>query len=139
MKICLLGAPGTGKTRLAGELASHFASLAPPQQAAVVDGDLSQAAACDAVLVMGLDLRPATAAQEAADALLRTQLQQAGISYRVVYGTGPERLRNALLALGQAGAQAQGRQAQWSWSCDKCSDPACEHRLFTGLLGRAGS
>jgi nicotinamide riboside kinase len=22
----------------------------------------------------------------------------------------------------------------WVWQCDTCSDPACEHRLFTGLL-----
>jgi hypothetical protein len=126
MKICLLGAPGTGKTQLAGELAPHFS--------AVVDGDLSQAATADAVLVMGLDL-PGSAGADAADGRLREQLQQAGIPYRVVYGSGPERLRNALAALGQR-LGTEAAPAAWNWACEKCSDPVCEHRLFTGLLQR---
>jgi hypothetical protein len=25
---------------------------------------------------------------------------------------------------------------RWTWNCDKCSDPECEHRLFTALRGR---
>jgi hypothetical protein len=24
-------------------------------------------------------------------------------------------------------------ETRWKWVCDKCSDPECEHRLFTGL------
>jgi len=63
----------------------------------------------------------------------------------VIYGAGPSRLANALLALGlpapDARAQQTREQAQFDlnrgrtpWSCEKCSDPDCEHKLFTGLL-----
>jgi nicotinamide riboside kinase len=31
------------------------------------------------------------------------------------------------------GTQTMPEHAPWVWSCEKCSDPACEHRLFTGL------
>ena len=29
---------------------------------------------------------------------------------------------------------AAGDARPWVWSCDKCSDPECEHRLFSALL-----
>lgn len=98
----------------------------------------------DATLVTGLDLpwvadglqRQSPPSREPVDALLRGALERAGIAYRVVYGRGDERLANALLGLGQGPAHGDATQRPWSWSCDKCSDPACEHRLFTGLLGR---
>ena len=74
------------------------------------------------------------------DALVRAALQRAGVPYRVVYGQGAQRLRNALAALGLAAhppetATAQGR---WLAACEKCSDPECEHRLFSRLGRPAG-
>lgn len=75
----------------------------------------------------------------------REWLVQAGIAFSVLHGDAQARLEGAwrLVAplLGLA-APAQdgcaGAAARWSWSCDKCSDPACEHRLFQDLLkGRA--
>lgn len=101
----------------------------------------------DATLVMGLDLpwapdglqRQGPESREPVDALVRGALERAGIAYRVVYGRGDERLASALLALGQGAPPADAAQRAWNWSCDKCSDPACEHRLFTGLLGRGGA
>lgn len=101
----------------------------------------------DLTLVMGLDLpwvadgvqRDPAHPREAVDALLRELLARAGVSYRVVYGTGEDRLRNALAALPDGlalrPAPPAGR-ARWQWQCDKCSDPECEHRLFTSLTGR---
>jgi len=107
----------------------------------------------DLTLVTGIDLpwvadglRDGPHAQEPADRLLRAALARGGISYKVIYGRGPERLQNTLLALDAAGNPRAGTSGSraWSWSCDKCSDPDCEHRLFTGLLrskaaGRPGS
>lgn len=98
----------------------------------------------DATLVTGLDLpwaadglqRQGPETREPVDALVRGALERAGIAYRVVYGRDEERLANALLALGQRQSAGGTDERPWSWSCDKCSDPVCEHRLFTGLLGR---
>jgi nicotinamide riboside kinase len=100
----------------------------------------------DVTLVTGLDLpwvadglqRDGPHVREPVDALVRDALSRAGIGYRVVYGSGPERLAHALAAIDAALApQAAQRGAAWTWSCEKCSDPQCEHRLFRGLLGDA--
>jgi nicotinamide riboside kinase len=103
----------------------------------------------DATLVTGLDLpwvadglhRDATQAREPVDALVRSLLQRAQVPFQVVYGLGPQRLRSALLALQSAGVLPAGTaereedtgQRAWTWNCEKCSDPGCEHRLFTQL------
>lgn len=99
-------------------------------------------------LLMGLDLpwvpdglfRDGPALREATDALLRRELQVAGIPFQTLYGPLTLRVQQALRAIGTAlqrplaaadPAWAQGRRP---WNCDKCSDPDCEHRLFTQLL-----
>lgn len=119
------------------------------------DGDLYRFAlarqqAYHATLLMGLDLpwvpdglqRDAAQPREPVDALLRSLLQRAAVPFQVVYGTGPLRLQGALLALAAAGvvpaaitASNAAREAQrpWVWACEKCSDPSCEHRLFSQL------
>jgi len=136
-RVALLGAPGSGKSRLARELAAQL-----PADLIIVDGGAAPAADCDATLVMGLDL-PSAAGKEREDALVRERLAGAGVAYQVVYGQHAQRLRCALLALAAAGVlppglvhreQEEGGAARASsWICDKCSDPACEHRLFTRL------
>lgn len=117
------------------------------------DGDLYRFAIdrqrrYDATLVTGLDLpwvpdglqRDATQPREEVDALVRSLLQRAGIGYQVVYGQGSQRLQGAIAALRPLGllpAATQPREdtdKPWAWNCDKCSDPACEHRLFTRLV-----
>ena len=101
----------------------------------------------DATLVTGLDLpwvadglqRDGPHVREPVDALVREALARANVPYRVVYGSGEERLRNALAAIDALAGNAdhpQSDAAPWVWTCDKCSDPECEHRLFTGLLRR---
>jgi len=72
--------------------------------------------------------------REPVDALVRDMLGKAGVAYRVVYGTGPERLRNALAAI-DASLAPRPALRNWTWQCEKCSDPQCEHRLFRKLLG----
>jgi nicotinamide riboside kinase len=101
----------------------------------------------DATLVTGLDIpwvadglqRDGPHVREPVDALVRDALAQAGVPYRVIYGSGSQRLSNALAAIASAVPALQEapapevESAQWVWRCDKCSDPDCEHRLFTGL------
>ena len=65
-------------------------------------------------------------------------------------GQGVDRLSNALMALGLAcdtvttgldreSAQFNINRGRDVWQCNDCSDPSCEHKLFTGLLAkRAG-
>ena len=101
---------------------------------------IERQASCSATLVTGLDLpwvsdglqRDAAHAREDVDALLRGILRKAGIPFQVVYGQGDDRLQGALTALG-AGKPLSARESSRSWSCEKCSDPDCEHKLFTGL------
>ena len=110
-------------------------------------------------LLTGLDWPCPPAEQEnreQRDAELRRQLQASGTPYRVVYGSTARRLTTALAAVQalQAPAQSatasptlapfgsadgrdegndQGPLKMRSWGCEKCSDPVCEHRLFTSL------
>jgi nicotinamide riboside kinase len=102
----------------------------------------------DLTFVMGLDLpwvadgiqRDGVAIQSEFDAKLRHVLQSQGIGFSVIYGSGDERLNNAMNAIatiskGQHMPQEKTtRQAPWQWVCDKCSDAQCEHRTFTALL-----
>ncbi|MES2531270.1 MAG: ATP-binding protein [Pseudomonadota bacterium] len=88
--------------------------------------------------------------REPVDAAVRATLQRAAVPYAVVHGDGPQRLANAWNAITRtvevgdfsdaAGGSAsdqrdpQAAAGAWRWSCDKCSDPACEHRLFSDLV-----
>jgi nicotinamide riboside kinase len=107
----------------------------------------------DLTLLTGLDLawmpdglQRAAGSRAQVDALLREHLQRARLPYQVVYGQGPQRLQSAVQALAAAGllpgaarerdATEKAGGAGWVWTCEKCSDPACEHRLFTRLKDR---
>jgi nicotinamide riboside kinase len=116
---------------------------------------LAHQALFDQTLVTGLDLpwvadvlqRDGPHVRGPVDTLVRQALERAGIAYRVVYGQGHQRLNNALLALGLPGEDEAARMtrenAQFAinegrtvWQCNECSDPECEHKLFTGLLAK---
>lgn len=99
----------------------------------------------DVTLVTGLDLpwvadglqRDGPHVRAPVDAQVRALLDSAGVAYRVVYGSGTERLAHALAAIEPPAGTPGG---SWTWSCDKCGDARCEHRLFTALgLGKASS
>jgi nicotinamide riboside kinase len=95
----------------------------------------------DHTLVTGLDLpwvadglqRDGPHVRGPVDALVRGLLERAAIPYQVVYGQGEARLAAALSALRRG--EAGGESPAWAWICDKCSDPECEHQLFSRLLG----
>ena len=112
-------------------------------------------------LLTGLDLpwvadgiqRDSPSVQAPIDAMVRSALGGAGIAFQVVYGLDEERLHNALRGISRqemtnsaanhadlaSTSNIKGTlkppkiRATWVWACDKCSDPDCEHRLFTGL------
>jgi nicotinamide riboside kinase len=105
-----------------------------------------------ATLLTGLDLpwvadglhRTSSSDREAVDVLVRALLQRAGVRYQVVYGSGEQRLASALQALKPLlqvelpdTVDLASRRA-WTWACEKCSDPECEHRLFTRLRASRG-
>ena len=104
----------------------------------------------DLTLLMGLDLpwvsdgffRDSKAIRDATDAVLRRELQLADVPFQTLYGQGPARLEQALRILGRTlgrdlvasnPVRSQGRRP---WNCETCSDPDCEHRLFTTLVAR---
>lgn len=98
----------------------------------------------DLTLLTGLDLpwvadglqRDGPHVREPVDALVRKALARAGTPYRVVYGSGAARLAHALTAIDAGIAQPGAREhGGWSWLCDKCGDPQCEHRLFSRHIG----
>lgn len=111
----------------------------------------------DLTLVTGLDLpwvadglqRDGPHVREPVDALIRAALARGKIDYQVVYGTGDVRLANALRCIeafkqvrqpatnttgSSAAATGEVKQSRQTWVCERCSDPECEHRLFTSLL-----
>lgn len=165
--LLVLGAPGTGAIAMGAAVAGQPAAQGLRVVCGEDLGDSAVAAALHsatgrtAVLLMGLDLPCAAserAAQEACDARLRRALADAGASYRVVYGHGPRRVDNAVKAIATkkiaesalpVSAQAvfdldsgseDGRFVRLrAWNCEKCSDPVCEHRLFSARAGRGAA
>jgi nicotinamide riboside kinase len=113
---------------------------------------LAQQRRFDHSLLLGLDfassaraLQPQSAVERRRmDTLLRRSLTQADVPFQVIYGMRDERLGQALAAISAlqtpetrletASAQTPIPRKPWVWACDKCSDPACEHRLLSDLL-----
>lgn len=105
---------------------------------------LEQHRAFDLTLVLGLDLawvgdgiqRDGVAMRARVNQRLREVLTQHGIAFSAVYGTGEARSLSAMQALvySLGTTRPGGRRTNWKWNCEKCSDPECEHRLFSGLV-----
>lgn len=94
-------------------------------------------------LLTGLDLawvadgvqRDGKAARTAVDQRLRTVLGSNHIPFTTVYGQGSARTDAALQAIAyQTAGPRTGPQSDWKWTCEKCSDADCEHRMFSRLL-----
>jgi nicotinamide riboside kinase len=144
VRVAILGAEGTGKTRLTQELAvlepdSSFEDLAPSALS------ISSLKGYDLILLMGTDLplpqgsSTMETLQKRAhtDLTLRQTLDDNGISYSVIYGTGESRIKQAQVAVAAHRGCDTGSahdKSDWKWECDRCSDAACEHRLFSRLL-----
>ena len=100
-------------------------------------------------LLMGLDLpwkpdglfRDSPVIRDATDASLRSALDAACLPYQAIYGQQDARLQQALRAVGRwlgrdlLPADQALTEGRTPWRCDNCSDPDCERRLFTGLMG----
>lgn len=162
LNIALLGACPAQLSELAAAL-EQAANAQPPQMMRLTVADAGALpdsfAGFDLVLLAGLEtFSPAQCMEvpgavpedlQAADRLIRAALALAGVSYRVLYGTASERLAHALHAMqGLLPAASRARQASrpgdakkpiWTWMCDKCGDPGCEHRLLTALLAQRDS
>jgi len=82
--------------------------------------------------------------QAPVDAMVRAALARGGLTFAVVHGQGAQRLKNAWQAIDRQVqskdspdlAQSARAQAAWRWSCEKCSDPVCEHKLFSDLVAQ---
>jgi nicotinamide riboside kinase len=109
---------------------------------------MSHQAVYDVTLLTGLDVpwvsdglqRDGPHVREPVDAAVRHMLGLAGLPYQVVYGTGEQRLDNALFCIGrQAPEWAKQLErpeppTRWNGPCETCGDGDCEHRLFTSLV-----
>lgn len=120
-----------------------------PHTPLVCDGEAAQAFAqlSRAALVLLCAPRPDDSASILAQqAQLRQQLHAAGAAYGVLHGDDAAIAQQAWQALQRAlrlphGTDAQpaaeaGSLASWRSSCEKCSDPVCEHRLFSDLVAQ---
>jgi HTH-type transcriptional regulator, transcriptional repressor of NAD biosynthesis genes len=102
----------------------------------------------DLTLLMGLDLpwvpdgffRDSPAVRDTTDALLRRELQTAGLAFHTIHGQGQARVDQALRMVGRlldrelANPGPEWETGRRTWTCEKCSDPGCEHRLFSDLM-----
>jgi hypothetical protein len=136
LRIAVLGAAASGKTQLIEQLQAELVF-----SATLVDAPQTDALPrhFDLALLMGLDLYPDTKAlaQRPADQALRAALAQQALPFATVYGTGAARCANALQAIRfhmRDTTSLSQAPSRWRWPCEKCSDPACEHRLFSDLL-----
>jgi len=146
LKIAVTGAPLTGKHQLASDLDRALKEAGRDAQVAVTEPFASSGGATGHTgygLTLLCGLESAEAARQAADQAIRSALAAAGTAYCVLYGSAPQRLGQALAAVERLlpGSSPRkqapaGRSKAWVWVCDKCSDPACEHRLLSDLLAQ---
>jgi len=145
LKIAVTGASPTDKTELARALGHALKEAGRDALVAVTDSPVpSGKAAAREILTLLCGLESAEPALLAADQAIRSALAAANTPFCVVYGSTPQRLAQALGAVErlQPGlpplqdGQHEGRGKAWVWVCDKCSDPACEHRLLSDLLAQ---
>ncbi len=154
--IAICGAQGSGKSELVSALAEALrtSSLDFTLIKPFVENLNSNATSADLTLLCGLErpqgdlaglLTPEVCVAE--DTQLRAALISAGVSFQVIYGPGTARLKSALNAISAfkkialraemtppTASEVSASSKKWQWTCDKCSDPLCEHALFTGLV-----
>jgi HTH-type transcriptional regulator, transcriptional repressor of NAD biosynthesis genes len=109
---------------------------------------LAQHSPIQLTLLMGLDFpwqadglfREGPGMRADIDAVLRRELQSASIPFQTVYGPVDARLQHALRAVGVLLGRPLATHdpvleaGTGRWTCENCSDPECERRLFSGLV-----
>ena len=142
LRIAILGAPQSGKTWLAQELSQ---ALDPEAAYAVLDNPVWPQSQVihenrwDLILLTGLDLAGMSAQHRLIDQRLRSTLAQHAMPYTTVYGSDNTRCANALQAIRfhfRDPATLKNTPSRWRWPCEKCSDPECEHQLFSAVLAK---
>jgi len=143
MRIAIAGAPGTGAMELLNALPGALLAAGLPRACAlssVQAPDLQSP--FELVLLCGLPRTPADPQALPIDSRLRQLLDARAQPYAVVYGDDvAQRVHSAVQAIAhrqQVVRNPPPGHAAWQWQCEKCSDAACEHRLFSGLM-KAGS
>ena len=98
--------------------------------------DLTLVTATDIPWVADGLQRDGIAMRTAVDRQLRSVLLVHQIDHAVIYGEANQRIQSAMETIAHHQKSVLPRStthANWQWSCDSCSDPDCEHRLFTRL------
>ena len=140
LRIAILGAPGTGKSTLAAALQLSFPAIVLEAAPANEDEARQYRQLFDLTLLTGLDQLPNTADHAlcaTVDQALRDALNRHALPYALVYGQGQARCDSAMLAIRFHMRNTEGLPqpaSRWRWACEKCSDPDCEHQLFSSLL-----
>lgn len=136
LRITVLGAVVAQRDALVAALALNAANTGATHHVTNQTGG-------DLTLLLGLrhsDALPGSVAC-VADQCLRSQLHDTHQPYQVLYGALGEQLAQAVRILHvhqrtSASAPLPKVTSNWRWACDKCSDPACEHKLLTDLLAQ---
>ena len=141
LRITVLGGISAQRDALVTAMRLHMATTTMAHQVTTQVGG-------DVTLLLGLskpDSLP-DSASHAADQLIRRQLNDARLPYQVLYGVLSEQLAQAVRILhihqrtnasnSAPDTSAPAKVSRWLWACDKCSDPACEHKLLTDLLAQ---
>ena len=134
LQIALLGADHRSKQDLLSALAPRLQGT--PLVAQAID-DVAELQSSPGLVLL---LASADAHAEAEDLRWRERLMQKAIPFSVLHGDaqaqldGAWRLIEPLLGVAPTPDARAGSASRWNWSCEKCSDPACEHRLFQDLL-----
>ena len=133
-QIALLGGDSKGRQALLNALAPRLQGTPFVAEAVELGAEMQSPA-------LVLLLASATPQSEDEELHWRQRLMQAGIAFSVLHGDAQARLDGAwrliepLLGLAPSpDARSGSSAARWTWTCDKCSDPACEHRLFQDLV-----
>jgi hypothetical protein len=155
MRVALYGASGAGKSQLLAALRQAFKlrglqdrmTLAVEDPATLAISSSSgggESEKTTVLLLMGLEIASHPSRQ--LDQSIRLALANSGQPYHVLYGSAQERLEQALaiiIAAARPGDSSPAaaipaagfeRSSRWTWACEKCSDPQCEHRLLSDLL-----
>ena len=135
LTVCVWGADGFARL-------AHCAALSAALKTSTLNVQLSGGPRADLHFVLGID----TSSLDdvcAADASLRQQLDTAGMSYSVLYGTAASQVEKARAAIERhlqpdplTTSAMPLTVAAWVWPCDKCGDAGCEYKLLLGLLSQ---
>ena len=135
LTVCVWGADGFARL-------AHCAALSAALKTSTLNVQLSGGPHADLHFLLSIDTSSPEAVR-AADASLRQQLDTAGTSYSVLYGTAASQVEKARAAIERrlqpnrlTTSAMPLTLATWVWPCDKCGDAGCEYKLLSGLLSQ---